>query len=88
MDKSEVSPLFYDEGVVFELLPRPERCAQVYSGNIGGMGKEYDEYTKTMTSNISNNFNLSFQKSTCTNHLQCSNEDCNFIIRNPVRLTL
>ena len=46
-----------------------------------GMWKQYDGHTwcKTMTSNISNDFGLSFRKSACTGHLQCPNEHCNFI---------
>ena len=49
-----------------------------------GMGKQYDGHTwcKTMTSNISNEFGLTFQKSACTGHLQCPNLDCDYIDRN------
>ena len=49
-----------------------------------GMGKQYDGHTwcKTMTTNIANDFGLKFCKSTCTGHLRCPNNSCEFVCRN------
>ena len=49
-----------------------------------GMGKQYDGHIwyKTMTTNIANDFDLKFHKSTCTSHLRCPNNSCEFLCRN------
>ena len=46
--------------------------------------KQYDDHTwcKTMTTNIANDFGLKFRKSTCTSHLRCPNNSCEFLCRN------
>ena len=35
-----------------------------------------------MTTNIANDFGLKFRKSTCTGHLRCPNNSCEFVCRN------
>jgi hypothetical protein len=46
-----------------------------------GMDKRYDghAWTKTVTSNIKSDMNLTFRTSTCIGHLRCDNQDCKYI---------
>jgi hypothetical protein len=78
-------PASYDGDKIFELPPLPENTPTTFSGDMDGMGKQYDGHTwcKTMTSNVQNDYSLKFRKSTCTGHLQCPNPACDFIDRNP-----
>ena len=48
-----------------------------------GMDKRYDGHmwTKTMTTNITNNLNLTFWSSTCVVHLRCENPHCEYLQR-------
>ena len=45
------------------------------------MDKHYDSHvwTKTLTTNISNNLNLTFRSSICVEHLQCQNPKCDYL---------
>ena len=49
-----------------------------------GMDKQYDGHTwcNIMTINIANDYGLKFCKSTCTGHLRCPNNYCEFLCRN------
>jgi hypothetical protein len=48
-----------------------------------GMDKHHDghAWTKTVTSNIKNDMDLTFRTSTCTGHLRCGNQDCEYTTR-------
>jgi hypothetical protein len=48
-----------------------------------GMDKRHDghAWTKTVTSNIKNDLNLTFRSSTCIGHLRCENHDCEYTSR-------
>ena len=48
-----------------------------------GMDKQYDGHvwTKTQTTNISNDAGLVFRSSNCIGHLQCQNHECDFLQR-------
>jgi hypothetical protein len=49
------------------------------------MDKRYDGHvwTKTITTNITNEFGLSFRSSACVGHLRCNNKECEYLIRRP-----
>ena len=48
-----------------------------------GMDKRYDGHvwTKTITSNITNDMGLSFRFSSCVGHLRCENKECDYLRR-------
>ena len=48
-----------------------------------GMDKQYDGHvwTKTQTTNITNDVGLAFRSSTCVGHLQCQNPTCDYLQR-------
>ena len=48
-----------------------------------GIDKQYNGHiwTKTVTTNISNILNLSFQSSSCISHLRCENPRCKYLHR-------
>ena len=48
-----------------------------------GMDKRHDghAWTKTVTSNIKSDVNLTFRTSTCIGHLRCGNQECKYTIR-------
>ena len=84
-NKVKYLPPAYDGDVIFELPPLPEGCPVTYGGAMDGMGKQYDGHTwcRTITTNVKNDYKLTFRKSVCPGHLQCSNADCDYITRNP-----
>jgi hypothetical protein len=45
-----------------------------------GMDKHHDSHawTKTVISHMKNDMNLTFRTSTCTGHLRCGNQNCEF----------
>jgi hypothetical protein len=50
---------------------------------LDGMDKHYDGHvwTKTQTTNITNDFGFSFRSCTCVGHLQCQNLSCDYLQR-------
>ena len=50
-----------------------------------GMDKRYDSHvwTKTITTNITNDFGLSFRSSACVGHLRCNKKECEYLIHRP-----
>ena len=48
-----------------------------------GMDKRHDGHvwTKTVTSNIKSDVNLTFHTSTCIDHLRCENQECEYNTR-------
>ena len=77
-------PPVYDGDKIFELPPVPEGVPNPFGGGMDGMSKQYDGHTwcKTMTTNIKNEYGLTYRKSSCTGHLQCPNMSCDYICRN------
>ena len=77
-------PPQFDGDKIFELPPLLQGCPTLYRGDMDGMDKQYDGHTwyKTMTTNIANNVDLKFRKSSCTGHLRCSNSSYVFLSRN------
>ena len=73
----------FDGDVVFIFLPISSSAAQSKAKSMEGMDKQYDGHvwTKTMTTNISNNLGLTFLSLTCVGHLQCINSDCEYLQR-------
>ena len=77
-------PATYDGDIIFELPPLPEGIPTTFGGGMDGMSKQFDGHTwcKTMTTNIKNEYSLTYRKSTCTGHLECPNKNCDYICRN------
>ena len=48
-----------------------------------GIDRRYDEHawSRTVTSNIRNDLNLTFRTSSCLGHLRCDNADCEYLNR-------
>ena len=80
-------PPKYDGDMIFELPPIPEEIPTQFGGGLDGMSKQYDGHAwcRTMTTNIKNDFGLTYRKSTCTGHLQCPNPTCDYKCRNEGR---
>ena len=66
-------PLRFDEKVIFVLPPVSNSALHTKARSMDEMDKRYDGHvwTKTLTTNISNNLNLTFRSSICVGHLQC-----------------
>lgn len=77
-------PPTYDGEKIFELPPLPEGIPTQFGGSMDGMSKQYDGHTwcKTITTNIKNEFGLTYRRSSCTGHLECPNQSCDYICRN------
>ncbi len=78
-------PQNYNGDLICILPPASTRRSSPFAGNMDGMDKQYDghQWCKTHTSNIQNDYGLNFRRSNCVGHLQCSNEDCDYLLRNP-----
>ena len=79
---NHLSPRF--DGTQLFVLPAPEVSSfQSRAKSMDGMDKQYDGHvwTKTQTTNITNNFGLAFRSSTCVGHLQCQNPSCDYLQR-------
>ncbi len=72
------------DGTQLFVLPAAEvSSSQSRAKSMHGMDKQYDGHvwTKTQTTNISNDVGLAFRSSTCVGHLQCQNPSCDYLQR-------
>jgi hypothetical protein len=79
---NHLSPRF--DGTQLFILPAAEvSSSQSRAKSMHGMDKQYDGHvwTKTQTTNISNDVGLAFRSSTCVGHLQCQNPSCDYLQR-------
>ena len=84
-ERVEYLPALFDGPVIFELPPAGHTAARSQAKSMQGMDKRYDGHvwTKTITTNITNDFGLSFRSSSCVGHLRCNNKECEYLIRRP-----
>ena len=84
-ERVEYLPAEFDGAVIFELPPAGHTAARSQAKSMQGMDKRYDGHvwTKTITTNITNDFGLSFRYSGCVGHLRCNNKECEYLIRRP-----
>ena len=82
-------PCFYSD-VMFVLPLVSNLALHTKARFMDGMDKRYDGHvwTKTLTTNISNNLNLTFCSSICVGHLQCQNPECDYLKRSCKTLAL
>jgi hypothetical protein len=73
----------FNRDVMFEFLPVDMSTLHSHAKLMQGMDKRHDghAWTKTITSHIKNDMNLTFCTSTCTGHLYCDNQDCEYTAR-------
>ena len=71
-------PPEFNGDVLFEFPPVSNSSSPSIARQMEGMDKRYDghAWTKTYTTNIVNDFGLTFRSSNCIGHLQCVNETC------------
>jgi hypothetical protein len=72
------------DGTQLFVLPAPEvSSSQSRAKSMDGMDKQYDGHvwTRTQTTNITNDVGLVFRSSTCVGHLQCQNPTCDYLQR-------
>jgi hypothetical protein len=70
------------DGTQLFVLPAAEvSSSQTRAKSLDGMDKQYDGHvwTKTQTTNITNDVGLIFRSSTCVGHLQCQNPSCDYL---------
>ena len=81
--KAEFLPPQFDGDVMFVLPPIGPSAVYSKARSMECMDKRYDSpvWTKTMTTNISNNLKLAFQLSTCVGHIHCENPCCEYLQR-------
>ena len=79
----EFLPPTYDGDVLFVLPAMGSSSSHSKAKSMFGMDKRYDGHvwTKTVTTNISNVFDLSFRSSSCVGHLRCENPHCEYLGR-------
>ena len=79
----EFLPPTYDSDVLFVLPAMGTSSSLSKAKSMFGMDKRYDNHvwTKTVTTNINNVFDLSFQSSSCVGHLRCENPNCEYLER-------
>jgi hypothetical protein len=77
-------PSSFDGDILFVLPPVPFGVPSAYGRSMDDMDKMCDghPWCTTKTTNIQNDFGLTFIRSTCAGHLQCSNEFCDYMHRN------
>jgi hypothetical protein len=77
-------PSSFDGDILFVLPPVPFGVPSAYGRSMDGMDKMCDghPWCTTKTTNIQNDFGLTFRRSTCAGHLQCSNDFCDYMHRN------
>ena len=75
-------PLF-DGDVIFVFPPISASASTSKAKAMDGMDKQYDGHiwTKTQSTNISNNMSLTFRSSICVGHLQCQNPHYDYLYR-------
>jgi hypothetical protein len=66
-ERVEYLPAVFDGAVIFELPPAGHTAVRSQAKSMQGMDKRYDGHvwTKTITTNITNDFGLSFRSSAC-----------------------
>jgi hypothetical protein len=72
------------DGTQLFVLPAAEvSFSQTRPKFLDSMDKQYDGHvwTKTQTTNITNDFGLVFRSSACVGHLQCQNPTCDYLQR-------
>src|SRR6202022_2803125 len=70
------------DGTQLFVLPAAEASSsQTRAKSLQGRDKQYDGHvwTKTQTTNITNDVGLAFRSSTCVGHLQCENPSCDYL---------
>jgi hypothetical protein len=74
----------FDGDVIFILPPINVDASSMYGRSMDGMDKmcDGDPWCTTKTTNIQNDFGLSFRHSSCAGHLQCTNTYCNYLYHN------
>ena len=74
----------FDGDVIFILSPINVDISSTYMRSMDGMNKMCDghPWCTTKTTNIQNDFGLSFRRSSCAGHLQCTNTNCDYLYRN------
>jgi hypothetical protein len=84
-ERVEYLPPVFDGAVIFELPPAGHTATRSQAKSMQGMDKRYDGHvwTKTITTNITNDFGLSFRSSTCVGHLRCNNKDYEYLFHRP-----
>ena len=77
-------PSSFDGDIIFILPPIAVDVSSTYKRSIDGMDKMYDGYSwcTTETTNIQNDFGLSFRRFSCAVHLQCTNIYCDYLYHN------
>jgi hypothetical protein len=76
-------PPRFDGNQMFVLPPVGVSSSHTKAKSMDGMDKRYDGHvwTKTQTTNITNDMGLAFRSSTCVGHLQCQNPQCDYLQR-------
>ena len=74
-------PPRFDDDVIFVFPPVSASASTSKAKAMDGMDKRYDGHvwTKTESTNITNNMNLTFRSSICVGHLQCQNPHCDYL---------
>ena len=75
---------FFNGDVLFLLTPVTLRVPSTYGRSMDDMDKICDGHSwcTTKTTNIQNDFELSFRRSTCARHFQCPNDYYDYVHRN------
>ena len=76
-------PPRFDGDVIFVFPPVSASASTSKAKAMDGMDKRYDGHvwTKTQSTNITNNLSLTFRSSICVGHLQCQNPHCDYLHR-------
>ena len=77
-------PYFFNGDVIFILPPVKTEIPDAYDKVMDGMDMIYDGHAwcKFKTTNIQNDFSLTFRRSSCVGHLQCPNDSYEYFSRN------
>ena len=81
--QAEFLPPQFDGDVMFVLPPIGPSAVHSKARSMEGMDKRYDSHvwTKTVTTNISNNLKLAFRSSTYVSHIHYKNPHCEYLQR-------
>ena len=82
-ERVQYLPAIFNGDVMFELPLAGTSASQTQAKSMQGMDKRYDGHvwTKTITTNITNDMGLSFRFSSCVGHLRCENKECAYLTR-------
>ena len=83
IQKVDFLPPTFDGDIVFELPPLGDIPQSSKSGHLYGMDKKHDghAWTRTVTSHIKSEFQLTFRTSSCLGYLRCTNSLCDYLKR-------